>query len=153
MEIWFYHLHRQPPEQALPGLLERSLARGWRAAVQARTSARIETIDAHLWTYSDASFLAHGTKADGDPEWQPIYLTTGAENANGATLRIFVEQAPILPSVQAAPAAYQRCILLFDGDDPEQLADARAQWRALRAEGHDLTYYQQTDTGGWTKKS
>jgi DNA polymerase-3 subunit chi len=153
MEIWFYHLHRQPFEQALPGLLERSLARGWRAAVQATTPARIEAIDALLWTYSDSSFLAHGTAADGDPEWQPIYLTSGVENANGAALRIFVEQASILASLRAAPEAYQRCILLFDGDDPDQLADARTQWRDLRAEGHELAYYQQAETGGWTKKS
>jgi DNA polymerase-3 subunit chi len=153
MDVWFYHLHGQPLEHALPALLERSLSRGWRAAVQAMTPARIEAIDAHLWTYSDASFLAHGTRADGDPEWQPIYLTTGPENANGAALRVFVEQAPVLASLQTAPSAYQRCILLFDGEDPDQLADARAQWRALRAEGHALSYYQQTETGGWTKKS
>ena len=31
MEIWFYHLTRQPLERALPTLIERSLSRGWRA--------------------------------------------------------------------------------------------------------------------------
>ncbi|MGA7117695.1 MAG: DNA polymerase III subunit chi, partial [Hyphomicrobium sp.] len=34
-EVLFYHLERQPLERVLPGLLEKTLQRGWRAVVQA----------------------------------------------------------------------------------------------------------------------
>ena len=33
-EIWFYHLERSSLEATLPPLLERCLARGWRAIVR-----------------------------------------------------------------------------------------------------------------------
>ncbi len=59
-EIWFYHLQRQPLEKALPQILEKSLEKGWRAVVQAKSDERLEALDAWLWTYAEASFLAHG---------------------------------------------------------------------------------------------
>ena len=34
-EVLFYHLQKQGLEEALPGLLERTLERGWRAVVRA----------------------------------------------------------------------------------------------------------------------
>ena len=75
MEIWFYHLTRQPLDRALPTLLERSLERGWRAGVQATSEERVAALDEWLWTYSEESFLAHGVTRDGDFENQPIFLT------------------------------------------------------------------------------
>ena len=34
-------------------------------------------------------------------------------------------------------------VILFDGNDPQALALAREQWRALKEQGHDATYWQQ----------
>ena len=59
-EIWFYHLQRHPLEKGLPQILEKSLEKGWRAVVQAKSDERLEALDFWLWTYSEASFLAHG---------------------------------------------------------------------------------------------
>ncbi|HXQ47651.1 MAG TPA: DNA polymerase III subunit chi, partial [Caulobacteraceae bacterium] len=41
-EVWFYHLERTALDQALPELLEKTLARGWRAIVRATADERIE---------------------------------------------------------------------------------------------------------------
>jgi DNA polymerase-3 subunit chi len=150
-EIWFYHLQRQPLEQVLPILLTRSLARDWRVVVQAGTDARVNALDEVLWTFSDDSFLAHGTPRDGDPDMQPVWLTTGDENPNGAALRVLVDG--IDPGAAAQDAAYQRLIMLFDGNDDEQLAAARAHWRRLRDGGSPLSYWQQDDDGRWQKKA
>jgi DNA polymerase IIIc chi subunit len=48
--------------------------------VRVGSAERMETLDAHLWTFSEQSFLAHGTARDGHPSRQPIYLTTEDEN-------------------------------------------------------------------------
>src|SRR6476619_4747087 len=85
-EIYFYHLERRSLEEVLPSLLERSLERGWRAVVQAASEERVEALDTLLWTYREESFLPHGTKRDGDPDMQPVYLTTSEEHPNGATV-------------------------------------------------------------------
>jgi DNA polymerase-3 subunit chi len=152
MEIWFYHLTRQPLERALPTLIERSLARGWRAVVQARDEERVAALDDLLWTYSDESFLAHGSARDGDAALQPVYLTAGSETPNGAKVRFFIDGAEIAP-VAALPEAaeYQRFLFLFDGADEETLAAARAQWKTLKEQGRDLSYWKQGDAGGWEK--
>ena len=61
-EILFYHLQRQPLEKVLPSLLEKSLERGWQAAIQAVSEERLQALDDGLWTYADESFLPHGGK-------------------------------------------------------------------------------------------
>ena len=83
-EIYFYHLERRSLEDVLPTLLERSLERGWRAAVQAASEERVEALNTLLWTYREESFLPHGTARDGSPEAHPIYLTATEDNPNGA---------------------------------------------------------------------
>jgi len=151
MEIWFYHLTRQPLERTLPVLLEKSIERGWTAVVQATTDERITALDEVLWTYSEESFLGHGTANDGDPEFQHVYLTTGTENPNGAEVRFFIEGAQILPAIEAG-AAYERIILMFDGNREEELVSARLQWKALKERSLSLSYWQQNENGGWDKK-
>ena len=64
-EVYFYHLERRSLDDVLPTLLELSLKRGWRAAVQAASEERVEAINTLLWTYRDETFLPHGTVRDG----------------------------------------------------------------------------------------
>lgn len=147
-EVLFYHLMIRPLEEVLPGLLETSLKRGWRCVVQTGSRERCEAIDSLLWTYRDDAFLPHGTVADGHVEAQPVYLTEGPENPNAASVRFLVDRA-------APPdlSPYARGVFLFDGHDPEALADARAHWKTMKAAGHELTYWQQADNGRWEKKA
>ncbi|MGH6852119.1 MAG: DNA polymerase III subunit chi [Methylocella sp.] len=152
-EIWFYHLQRQPLESVLPNLIEKSLEKGWRVAVQARSEERLDALDSWLWTYSDESFLAHGRARDGDGELQPVYLTAGSENPNGAALRLFVEGAQMAPALAGAGSAYARAVALFDGNNAAELALARAQWKEVLMRGFPATYWRQNESGRWEKKS
>ena len=151
-EILFYHLQVKPLDKALPILLERSLDRDWHVCVQARTEEKCAALNELLWNVGEDSFLPHGTAADGDAEFQPIYLTTGSDNPNGAQIRFFVESAQIAPVLAATAEPYERIVIMFDGNDEAELNDARAQWKALKEAGATLAYYQQTENGGWEKK-
>jgi DNA polymerase III subunit chi len=154
MEIWFYHLLDAPLERVLPALIERAIDRQWHCIVQAATPERLAVIDELLWTYTDESFIPHGTAQEGDAQHQPVYLTCGPENPNAAAVRFFMERAQIEPVLAGAQGrSYKRCLLLFDGNDAEQLADARQQWAVLKAGGHDLAYYQQSEDGRWQQKA
>ena len=147
-EILFYHLTESTLENALPGLVERSLDRKWKVVIQTGSEERRDSLDNHLWTWSDASFLAHATDQEPHPEEQPVILTTGHGNANSATVRFLVDGA--------APQnveAYERLVLMFDGHDQQQLEQARAQWKLLKEQGHKLTYWQQNAEGRWEKKA
>jgi DNA polymerase-3 subunit chi len=148
-EMLFYHLQRQPLERVLPSLLERSVERGWRVVVQAASDERVDALDAHLWTYRDDTFLPHGTARDGEAAAQPVLLTTTGANPNGAKVRFLIDGAP----VPADAASYDRIVLLFDGEDEDAVAFARARWGEAKAQGFDVTYWQTDEQGRWTKKA
>jgi DNA polymerase III subunit chi len=148
-EVLFYHLQRQPLEAVLPTLLEKSLERGWRAVVQVATDERLAALDDHLWTFSEESFLPHGTDREAHAADQPVVLTTSGANPNGATVRFLIDGADL----PADESAYQRMVILFDGNDPQALALAREQWRTLKEQGHDATYWQQDARGRWERKA
>jgi len=145
-ELLFYHLQRAPLEKVLPGLLERSLERGWRCAIEAGAE-RLRVLDEILWTYADESFLPHGLEAD-DGAAQPIVLVGHSGNPNGATVRFLLDGAPLPTDV----AAYQRLVFLFDGNDAEATELARQRWREAKGLGIEATYWQQNETGRWEKK-
>lgn len=146
-EIGFYHLTRSRLDHALPKLLEKVLASGARAVVRAGSGERIGFLNTHLWTWDPASFLAHGSAAEGDAADQPIWLTTEEENPNGARVLVLTD------GVEAGDIGdFARCLEMFDGNDAASVAAARDRWRAYVDAGHALTYWQQNERGGWEKK-
>jgi DNA polymerase-3 subunit chi len=147
-EVLFYHLTESTLEEALPGLLERSLGRGWKCVVQTGSEERRDALDQHLWTYRDDSFLAHGLEHEPHAPQQPVLLTTAQSNANGARIRFLVDGA-------APPdlTPYERAVFMFDGHDEAQLMAARGHWKDMRAGGHDVTYWQQGADRRWVRKA
>ena len=143
-EALFYHLTTQPLERALPDLLERTLAKGWRAVVRCGDAERMEALDTHLWTYRDESFLPHARAGCAAPERQPIYLSTGDEVPNGADALFLVDAADTQDFT-----GFERVVILFSGDDEAALTLARAQWKRASA-AVKSTYWQQ-DGGRWVK--
>lgn len=147
-EVGFYHLTQTPLERALPKLLERVLAQDGRAVVIAGSEDRVEALNAALWTYDDRAWLPHGSAADGHAEHQPVWLTASDENPNGATFLFLTDGAE-----SAQIGQFARAFDLFDGRDEAAVAAARARWRACKEAGYALTYWQQTDGGGWERKA
>lgn len=145
-EIWFYHLERSALEQVLPGLLEKTRERGWRAVVRAGNARLIDDIDDLLWTYRDDSFLPHGRASEPDARRQPVLLTESAENPNAAQALFIVDGSQL-----GDTEGMERCFIIFDGRDEEALNGARARWKALKDAGANLAYWKQSPEGRWEK--
>ena len=148
-ELLFYHLQGQKLEGVLPTLLEKSLERCWKAVVQSSLEELIEALDAHLWTYRDDGFLPHGTWREPEAAAQPVLLTVNDGNPNGSNVRFLIDGAPVPADLES----YQRVVLMFDGEDEEAVAAARAAWTEAKAKGHDATYWQPDEQGRWAKKA
>jgi DNA polymerase III subunit chi len=148
-EVLFYQLQRQPIDKVLPVLLEKSLERGWRVAVQSSSEERIEALDALLWTYRDDSFLPHGTYKENSAADQPILLTVNGDNPNRAGVRFLIDGSPMPIDAEA----YDRVVLLFDGEDPDALEEARRHWRDAKGLGLEVTYWQADERGRWQRKA
>ncbi|MBN9598692.1 MAG: DNA polymerase III subunit chi [Afipia sp.] len=147
-EVLFYHLQNRTLESVLPPLLEKSLERGWRVAIQAGSEERAEALDGHLWTYREDSFLPHGTWRDADAADQPMVLMVDEGNPNRANIRFLVDNA----NLPADCAGYERVVLIFNGDDDDALSHARAAWSEGKAKGFDLTYWQTDERGRWQRR-
>jgi DNA polymerase-3 subunit chi len=145
-EIGFYHLTRSRLEQALPGLLGRTLAAGERACVVCPDAARRAGLDRALWVCAEPDWLPHGGPAEGDADLQPIWLDADDTAPNGARFLFLVGGA-----ASGRLDAFARVFDLFDGNDPEAVTAARNRWRAAQAAGHTLTYWQQGERG-WQKR-
>ena len=145
-EVWFYHLERSSLEQVLPELLERTLARGWRALVRSPDAGRIARLDGWLWAFSPERFLPHGRADEPMAERQPVLLTTDAQNLNGARALFLLDGAEPGPL-----EGLERCLVVFDGTDEASVTNARADWKTLKAAGHPVSYWKDT-AQGWKKQ-
>lgn len=147
-EVWFYHLERTALDQVLPELLERTLARGWRALVRTSSKDRVDHLDGWLWSYREDSFLPHGPTDEPQAARQPILLTTGLDNPNDAHALFLIDGAEV-----GSLEAYARCILLFDGRDDAATALARERWKVFKAGGLPVSYWRQGAERGWEKQA
>ncbi len=145
-ELGFYHLTRSGLDEALPRLLEKIRSAGHRVVVRPADAERLDQLDRLLWTFRNDSFLPHGTRHDGHAAAQPIWLTTGTDVPNDATVLVLVDGA------EAADAAgFERVLELFDGRDADAVARARDRWRWAEAQGMDRVYWQQDERGRWQR--
>jgi DNA polymerase-3 subunit chi len=145
-ELWFYHLERSELERALAPLLEKCLARGWKALVRGGSRQRLEALDTALWSFRDDSFLPHGRDEDANAARQPVLLTEKAGNPNGADVLFLIDGA-----ASGDAAEFARACLMFDGRDEDAVAAARARWKEAKGAGVEVTYWREDSSGRWEK--
>lgn len=146
-EINFYHLSQSSLDKALAKLLEKMIATGKRAVVWTGTSEKAEELNMGLWTYSQSSFLPHGTAEDGFVDQQPIYLTAQQENPNNANFVVTTGDVAIQDFMN-----FERCFDIFNGQNSISVTAARSRWKDYQQANHQLVYWQQNETGGWQRK-
>lgn len=145
-EVWFYHLERSSLDQVLPELLEKTLGRGWRALVRVRDESLMAGLDERLWTWRADSFLPHAAEGGETDAQQPILLTQGVGNPNGAQALFVVDGAET-----GDLSGYERCLVLFDGRDDAAVAEARERWKQVKATGATASYWRQNEEGAWSR--
>ena len=50
-----------------------------------------------------------------------------------------------------ADDAFDLVVLMFDGRDEAALAHARGEWRRLKDQGRAISYWRESDEGGWER--
>lgn len=146
-EIRFYHLQKTPEVQALPQIALKAWQSGKRVVVRAANDEQTEALNDALWTFRADIFLPHGSKADGYGPQQPIWLTTGDDVPNAAKIQIAATGTEPL-----SPENFDLSCVMLDGRDEAQVAEARTRWKSYKDAGHEISYWQQTDSG-WEKKA
>lgn len=142
-DVLFYHLERTSVQDVLPGLLLRSLERGWSAVIRCADEEELRALDDHLWTYDDQSFLPH---AAGTPDPQtPVWLTIDEQLPEGRQILFALTAEKFTPD---GLEALERAVLMFT---EESAPAAREAWKAVKASGLEATYWKQDSGGKWVK--
>ena len=128
----FYHLQSQTLENVLPKLLEKAYETGKSVLVRVGNEERVEFLNALLWTCN--------------AELQPIWLTSGTDNPNMASLLFLVDGAA---ADNGELEKFSRVFNIFDGNSPDALQQARAFWKNLKSGGNECFYWQQDANGRW----
>ncbi len=149
MRVDFYHLQSQPLEEVLPKLLEKAYSTGKSTLLRIGTEERVDFLNGLLWTYSDQSFLPHGSHKDGNAELQPIWLTSGTDNPNMASLLFLVDGAHA--AVEELDK-FGRIFNIFDGHSEESLNQARSFWKEIKKSGNECHYWKQDAQGKWAEQ-
>ncbi len=147
MEVSFYHLTQGSLEKSVAKLLEKVYLAGMRSVLLFENAETLATYNKLLWTFSSLTFLPHGSKSEGQPEEQPLWLSTEFENPNEASVLACVEGTQI-----SAFKDFKRCLDIFNGHDDDAVKEARKRWKAYKEAGHELTYWKQNEKGRWEKQ-
>jgi len=145
--IQFYHLLHSSSDRVLPSLLQKAYEAGLKCLVKCTDDAETKRLDDWLWEYQPASFLPHSAAAHPQADQQPIVLSHDYTAPNQAKVLMVVDQST-LQNLDA----FDKVLLLFDGNDETALTHARQQWKMQKEAGHALVYWQQEPQGSWTKK-
>ena len=147
--VYFYHLTRQPLEATLPLLLGKALGAGWRCLVVGSNTARLDALDASLWQGKNVDFLAHGLAGGEHDAAQPILLSQSHSTKNNAACVMCIDGAEISAD---QVNSYERSCILFDGNDPQAVQNARVQWKTLTDAGCAAQYWSE-ESGNWQMKA
>ncbi len=147
-EVRFYHLQHQTQAQVLCVILTKALDKGHRIVVKMCNDDEVAQMNDYLWSFSSDSFLPHGCAKDGNAEVQPIWITAGDDNPNSADVLILCQGA-----LSNKQGDFDLCCEMLDGHDPQAISDARGRWKEYKKQAFDVTYWQQSQSGGWEKKA
>ena len=147
--VFFYHLTESPLSEVLPVLISKARQAGWRICLRGRNPLMMQQLDQGLWTGDPSNFLPHGLAGGPHDADQPVLLTVDAGMSNGAQCLMSVDGADVDPG---EVAGLERAMILFDGFDPDAVAHARTQWKAVTGAGVAAQYWAQ-ENGRWVKKA
>lgn len=147
-EVWFYHLDSQRVENALTDLLIKVQQKQIRVLVSSSDEERLKALDSHLWTFRDDSFLPHGLDTEPHADSQPVLLSNDVENINAATMLFCLDGRD-----PGTIKDWDRVIVMFENHDQETVGKARDLWKTAKADGIEVSYWRQSDTGRWEKQS
>jgi len=117
--------------------------------VVAETQARVEQLNAYLWTYDEHSFLPHGSISEAQAEAMPIVFSTTTQPINNANILIITDGR----NFEESNKSYERVLDIFDGNDANMIASARIRWKNYKDAGYEISYFKQTSQGGWQKNA
>ncbi|MEC8876410.1 MAG: DNA polymerase III subunit chi [Pseudomonadota bacterium] len=144
VEFNFYDLGSKPLEKFLSQLLEKILVLKKRAVVIVEDQDQLKYLNQQLWTISTNSFIPHGSKVNGDPKNQPIWLTNIFENPNNSSYLISINVL-----INEGSKNFEKCFFIFSKRNTLMLKRVKLQKEKCLIEKIKHNFYHQNENGKW----
>jgi len=144
-EFNFYDIGSNTLEKFLSQLLEKILILKKRAVIIVGDEDQVNYFNQQLWTLSTNSFIPHGSKVNGDPENQPIWLTNILENPNNAS---YLVSTNVL--LHEGIKNFEKCFFIFSKKNASMLKKAKLQKEKCLIEKIKHSFYHQNENGEWS---
>ncbi|MDX1924273.1 MAG: DNA polymerase III subunit chi [Rickettsiaceae bacterium] len=144
-EINFYEVTNDNFEKVVCSLIEKCYKTGINTLVHTEDEGMQEILNKMLWTFSQKSFIPHGSILDERIEDQPVLISHKTENFNQSKLLVMVAGAYMNPE------EYERVFIVFFNQSEVQKNLARKIYQDLKAQEHNICIYKQNITGTWDK--
>ncbi len=127
--------------------MEKAHATGKPCLIRTPDNSLVDEIDKTLWTYKNDSFLPHCIESAENANNNAIVISHSENNPNGARILMMLDGA-----FDKDLDTFDRVLFMFNGNDDNATSEARNRWKAYKSAGHECTYWQQTENGGWQQK-
>jgi DNA polymerase III subunit chi len=145
--IQFYQLLSSPLSVALTALVNKAVTSGFNICITAKLDDISELSD-NLWEQGGAVFLPNCRVDAENAEIYPIIFSENPININAAKLLIITNGLEYQPQEQS----FERILFVFDGNQAEELSNARNLWKRYRDCEVELSFYEQQENGVWSRK-
>ncbi len=137
LQINFISITDQNPIKALCRILEQKYLYQNFMILRTTSEDLQEEINEVLWTFSKKSFIPHGSKFDEQPEKQNLYITTGGEIPNNASILILYN---LFGFNNYDVKYFKEIILIFDNNNSLIVTEAREFYKKLKNENYQLGF-------------
>lgn len=142
MIINFYKIQENNFLKTICQLIEKGYEGNYKIVVKANNHIEENEINRNLWTYSQKTFIPHGSSKDPLPEVHPIYITCNDENPNNANLKIFINNFDIVEQ------KFEKLLYIFNENDIN-LGESKALYNKYIDKGFKVSYHIQ-ENKGWS---
>jgi DNA polymerase IIIc chi subunit len=143
MLVNFYKLQNENFIKTICQLVEKAYETNYRVLIKTNDSQIEADINRILWTYSQKTFIPHGSSIDPLPNIQPVYISTGPENPNNANLKIFID------SFDVCEENFEKLLYIFS-DNSLNTENSKKLYDKYIDNGLKVSYHIQ-ETKGWSK--
>ncbi|MEQ1438795.1 DNA polymerase III subunit chi [Fontimonas sp. SYSU GA230001] len=129
-------------------LCDKAAGAGMKVYVATRDAALADELDGALWSFRQGSFVSH-ERYDGAVPAEPApAVLIGAVEPPDSHHGVLINLDAEIPDYFSR---FERVLELVAGD-PAQRAASRARYKFYRDRGYELNTYEQSASGGWTRR-
>lgn len=144
-KITFYQVMNDEIVKSSCKILEKCYSNNLNTFVEVGDNETKQMLNKSLWTFSQKSFIPHGSDEDPIPEEQPIFISNESDCPINATCLMLIGK------YRMDIENFERILVMIDGSSEQEVKNARSMVEKYQDLGHEVEYFAQQNSGAWQR--